>query len=82
MIVPPGCSAPDASAASTMRSAIRSLTEPPGLKYSTLASTAGWWPPPTSLVTVPSRTSGVFPTSSIRDSCTCIANHLGRSDLH
>ena len=40
-IVPPGRSAPEASAASTMRSAIRSFTEPPGLKYSTLASTAG-----------------------------------------
>ena len=72
MIVPPGGSAPDASAASTMRSAIRSLTDPPGLKYSTLASTAGRWPPPTSLVTARSRSSGVFPTSSIRDSCTCI----------
>ena len=38
-IVPPGCSAPDFSAASTIRSAMRSFTEPPGLKYSTLAST-------------------------------------------
>ena len=41
MIVPPGRSCPDLSAASTMRNAIRSFTEPPGLKYSTLASTAG-----------------------------------------
>ena len=41
-IVPPGRSAPDASAASTIRSAIRSFTEPPGLKYSTLASTWAW----------------------------------------
>ena len=41
MMVPPGRSAPEASAASTMRSAIRSFTDPPGLKYSTLASTAG-----------------------------------------
>ena len=39
-IVPPGRSAPDASAASTIRSAMRSLTDPPGLKYSTLASTS------------------------------------------
>ena len=40
-IVPPGWSSPEASAASTIRSAMRSLTDPPGLKYSTLASTAG-----------------------------------------
>src|SRR5580692_6854165 len=40
-MVPPGLSSPDSSAASTMRSAILSLTEPPGLKYSTLASTCG-----------------------------------------
>ena len=72
-MVPPGRSAPEASAASTIRSAIRSFTEPPGLKYSTLASTAGAWPPPTACVTARSRTSGVFPTSSIRDSWTCIA---------
>ena len=38
-MVPPGSSSPDASAASTIRSAIRSFTEPPGLRYSTLAST-------------------------------------------
>src|SRR5215469_13797402 len=40
-MMPPGFSSPDCSAASIMRSAIRSLTEPPGLKYSTLASTTG-----------------------------------------
>ncbi len=74
-MVPPGRSAPDFSAASTIRSAIRSLTEPPGLKYSTLARTAGASPPPTAFVTARSLTSGVFPTSSIRDSWTCIANH-------
>ena len=75
-MVPPGRSAPEASAASTIRSAIRSLTEPPGLKYSTLASTAGACPPPTAFVTARSLTSGVFPTSSIRDSWTCIATTL------
>ena len=40
-IVPPGCSSPEASAASIIRVAIRSFTEPPGLRYSTLASTSG-----------------------------------------
>src|SRR5215831_11865305 len=60
MIVPPGRNCPDASAASTMRSAIRSLTDPPGLKYSTLARTWGATPP----------------TSSISDPWTCIASHL------
>ena len=75
-MVPPGRSAPEASAASTIRSAIRSFTEPPGLKYSTLASTAGACPPPTAFVTACSLTSGVFPTSSIRDSWTCIATTL------
>ena len=39
-IVPPGCSAPLFSAASIMRTAMRSFTEPPGLRYSTLASTS------------------------------------------
>ena len=38
-IVPPGLSSPDASAASIMRRAMRSFTDPPGLRYSTLAST-------------------------------------------
>ena len=40
-IVPPGLSSPEASAASIIRTAIRSFTEPPGLRYSTLASTSG-----------------------------------------
>ena len=40
-IVPPGRSSPDCSAASIIRSAIRSFTDPPGLRYSTLASTSG-----------------------------------------
>ena len=40
-IVPPGWSSPEASAASIIRVAIRSFTEPPGLRYSTLASTSG-----------------------------------------
>ena len=63
-IVPPGLSSPEASAASIIRTAIRSFTEPPGLKYSTLASTSGLAPS----VVFPSFTSGVLPTRSRRDS--------------
>src|ERR1051326_3856090 len=63
-MVPPGFSAPERSAASIMRRAMRSLTEPPGLKYSTLARTVAWSP----LVTLFSFTSGVFPTRSTMDS--------------
>ena len=39
MIVAPGLSTPRASASSIIATAGRSLTEPPGLTYSTLAST-------------------------------------------
>jgi hypothetical protein len=59
-MVPPGRSWPDFSASSTMRSAMRSFTLPPGLKYSTLASTVAWMP----ALTLRSRTRGVFPISS------------------
>ena len=38
--MPPGASLPSRSAASIMRSAMRSLTEPPGFMYSTLTSTS------------------------------------------
>src|SRR6516162_6325594 len=69
-IVPLGCRAPDRSAAEIIRSAIRSLTDPPGLKYSTLASTAD---PGIPRVTDRSRTSGVFPTRPISESYTCMA---------
>jgi hypothetical protein len=62
-IVPPGRSSPDFSAASIIRSAIRSFTDPPGLKYSTLASTSGSRP----AVTADSLTSGVLPISSTID---------------
>ena len=40
-IVPPGRNSPEASAASTMRRAIRSFTLPPGFMYSTLARMSG-----------------------------------------
>ncbi len=56
-------SSPDASAASTIFSAMRSLTEPPGFTYSTLARIVALRPS----VTRDSRTSGVPPTSS--DTC-------------
>ena len=57
-----------------MRSAIRSFTLPPGLKYSTLASTVAAIPSATG----PSRTSGVFPTRSATCSTYCMAesSHL------
>ena len=59
-IVPPGRRRPAFSASSTIRRAMRSLTLPPGLKYSTLARTVAWIPS----VTLCSRTSGVLPISS------------------
>ncbi len=63
-MVPPGRSSPEASASSIISSAIRSFTDPPGLKYSTLASTSGAASP----VTRDSRTNGVSPTRSMIDS--------------
>ena len=63
-MVPPGLSCPDCSAASIIRTAMRSFTDPPGLKYSTLASTVGARPS----VTLDSLTSGVFPIRSTIDS--------------
>ena len=71
-MVPPGWSSPEASAASIIRVAIRSFTEPPGLRYSTLASTSG----PRRAVAVrravgpsdvESRRSGVLPIRSRRE---------------
>src|SRR6478672_7644986 len=74
-MVPPGFSAPLASAASTMRTAMRSFTEPPGLKYSTFASTSGA-SGPRSRVTEVRRTSGVLPTRSRADSTYCTGGLL------
>src|SRR6266480_5862629 len=59
-IVPPGLSFPSASAFSIMASPMRSLTEPPGFRYSSLASRRGSTPRPIES----SRTIGVSPTSS------------------
>jgi hypothetical protein len=68
-MVPPGCSDPSRSAASIIRTAIRSFTEPPGLRYSTLASTRGVASPGTR----DSRTSGVLPISSVSEFTYCTA---------
>ena len=57
MMVPPGFRRPSASASSTIFTAMRSFTEFPGLKVSTLASTKA----STSAVTLLRRTSGVLP---------------------
>ena len=59
-IVPPGFSFPSRSAASIIVIAIRSLTEPPGFRYSSFASSVA----APSGTTFCSRTSGVLPTSS------------------
>ena len=40
-IVPPGLSRPSRSAASIIRTAMRSFTDPPGFRYSTFARTSG-----------------------------------------
>ena len=49
---------PASSAASIIATPIRSLTEPPGLKYSSLATTS----PPSPSPRRPRRTIGVLPT--------------------
>ena len=60
MSVPPGLRTPACSAASIIASAMRSFTDPPGLKYSTLTTTsAAPW------LSLRMRTSGVLPTSSV-----------------
>src|SRR3954451_17993705 len=66
-VVPPGASAPSASAASTIRVAMRSFTDPPGFRYSTLASTNGLAPS----VVAPSLRSGVLPMRSMREFTYC-----------
>ena len=63
---------PASSAASTMATAMRSLTEPPGLKNSSLASTVA----PAPSVTLRSLTSGVPPISLVMSSATRMVFHL------
>src|SRR4051812_29331890 len=74
-MVPPADSSPDFSAASIILTAMRSLTEPPGLKYSTFASTSAG----VSDVTECSRTSGVFPIRETSESWTSTRTSLERS---
>ncbi len=74
MIVPPFCSLPCFSAVSIIRSAIRSFTEPPGFRYSTLTSTSLVFATPR--VTDFSRTSGVSPMISVSESYTCMSAPL------
>src|SRR6266536_3020554 len=69
MIVPPGRNCPLASAPWTMARPIRSFTEPPGFRYSTLARTVGASPRPSR----DNRTIGVSPTASRIDSYTRIS---------
>src|SRR6476619_6731842 len=59
-IVPPGRRRPSCSAASTIARPMRSFTEPPGFRYSSLASSS----PGTSRPRRSRRTIGVRPTSS------------------
>ena len=71
-MVPPGWSSPEASAASIIRVAIRSFTDPPGFMYSTLARTIGPFAPLREPVDFESLSSGVLPMRSRRESTYCI----------
>src|SRR5919197_5162580 len=74
MIVPLGRSRPSRSAASISRIATRSLIEPPGLKYSTLATTWGATP----WAMRESRISGVLPIvsriESLMSGCSAVSD--------
>ena len=61
MMTEPGFRAPLASASSIIRLAMRSLTEPAGLRYSSLASTVAFRPRAFSVLVISSR--GVPPMS-------------------
>ena len=61
MSVSPGRILPELIASSTILTPILSLTEPPGLRNSHLASTVAWMPSPRGIEL--SRTKGVFPTA-------------------
>src|SRR5215211_8055332 len=71
-IVPPGLSRPSRSAASTIATAGRSLTEPPGFVVSILAMRSHVSPRPTRA----SRTSGVSPMRSRTESATSIPSAI------
>ena len=68
MMTVSGVSSPSASAASSMARAMRSFTEPPGLKDSTLPMTVA--PRPRSRSKWVSSTRGVLPMSSDTLRCT------------
>ena len=76
MIVPPGRSAPEASAASHHAQRDPVLHRPAGIEVLHLGQHGrGARPPwPSALVTARSLSSGVLPTSSISDSWTCISH--------
>ena len=61
----PGPSLPCCSAVSTIRRAMRSLTEPPGFRYSTLANKPVVAATP--FVTDLSRSRGVLPITSVSE---------------
>src|SRR6266542_3791946 len=69
MMVPPARSWPPASARSTIARPIRSFTDPPGFRYSTLARIVGSRPRPSR----DNRTIGVLPTASRIESYTRIS---------
>src|SRR4051812_6176980 len=74
-IVPPGCSFPSRSAASIIESAIRSLIDPLGLKFSSLRKS---WHGPVSIRVI--STSGVSPISERIDGGFCaVCERLMRS---
>src|SRR5688572_30559856 len=82
-IVPPGLSSPRRSASSIITRPMRSLTDPPGLRCSSLPRIVGRRP----LLSLESRTSGVLPTrprtfSAIFTAATLALPRLGaRHDL-
>ena len=76
-ITPPGRSLPCRSAVSTIRSAMRSFTEPPGFRYSIFAST--WLVLAMPFVTDLSRSRGVFPIASVSESYTSTRHPLDAS---
>ena len=73
-IVPPGLSRPSRSAASTIATAGRSFTDPPGFVVSIFAMRSHVSPRPTRA----SRTSGVSPMRSRTESATSISPAIAR----
>src|SRR5262249_26717673 len=76
MIVPPGVRAPSRSAASIIARQMRSLTLPPGFRFSSFAHTCA--PTPSSCGMRERRTTGVEPIRSSGVRATCEASGMGR----